>query len=91
MLYLRQNSFSQQLEMEKSLVLQDIKYLENIDTDVSLKDVDMSNHSALIGQNVSCPNPDWLLQAVLYTLLVRIYSSVDMVTSSVSQARSNTH
>ena len=58
MLYLRQNSFSQQLEMEKSLVLQDIKYLENIDTDVSLQDVDMTNHSALIGPSISCLNPD---------------------------------
>lgn len=58
MLYLRQNSFSQQLEMEKSLVLQDIKYLKNIDTDVSLKDADMTNPSALIGQNISYLNPD---------------------------------
>ena len=44
--------------MEKSLVLQDIKYLENIDTDVSLKDADMTNPSALIGQNISYLNPD---------------------------------
>ena len=56
-LNLRQNS---NWKWKNHLFYQDIKDLENIDTDhVSLKGTDKPNQSALIGQNSSCPNPDW--------------------------------